>query len=153
MRSLGVGFGEICSQAYVLKLFDGGWGLPSSCIDIIEPGSESPPTGTVPTSGSVTLSVTLLEPVGGPPVNVVWTVDSVVQGGQTGPSFTFHPPGSGNFQVAITATDATSLVHSAMAGSSLISSRQWTVQVTATDLIFSDGFENGATTAWSITNP
>jgi len=153
MRALGVGFGEVCSQAYILKLYAGGWGVPASGIDIIEPGSESPPTGTVPTSGSVTLSVTLLEPVGGPPVNVVWTVDSVVQNGQTESSFTFHPSGSGNFLVAITVTDTTSMVHSAMAGSSLSSSRQWTVQATTTDVIFTDDFEGGTTGAWSSAVP
>jgi len=151
MRALGYGFCEICSQAYVLKLYDGGWGVPASGIDIIEPGSESPPTGAVPASGSVTLSVTLLQPVGGPPASVVWTVDGGVQSGETGSSFTFSPPGSGTFQVVITATDATTLVHPGMAGSSLTTSRQWSVEATTT--IFSDGFESGNTSAWSASVP
>ena len=147
MRSLGVPFCEVCAQSYVLKLYDGGWGDPFFGIDMIEPGSETPPPGPVETSDSIELSVTLLEPAGGPNVDLVWVVDGVVQTGQTGSSFVFNPPGSGDFHVTIEVSDLTPLVHAEMAGSSLETSRQWIVQVLG--VIFADGFEEGTTDAWS----
>jgi hypothetical protein len=128
MRALGYPFCEICAQSYVLKLYEGGWGVPGSGIDLIEPGSESPGVGTVQTNGAVTFSVDLLQPEVAPNLDVVWRVDGEVQTGQTGASFTFTPPASGRFEVELEVTDRTTLVNPAMAGSSMSTSRQWTVQ-------------------------
>jgi IgA peptidase M64 len=150
MRSLGEPFCSICAQAYVKTLYDGGWGVPASGIDPIEPGSENPPTGTVPVNGSRTFTVGLLTPVGGPPSTVVWRVDGAVQTGQTAPSFTFVPSQSGTYTIQVTVTDGTPLVNPAMAGSSTSSSRQWTAQATvAPNAIFQDGFETGNLNAWT----
>ena len=151
MRSLGQPFCAVCAQTYVLTLYDGGWGVPAAGIDPIEPGSESPPTGTAPVAGSQVFSVSVLSPAGGPAATVEWRVDNVVQVGQTGASFDFTPPGSGSFVVEVTVTDGTALVHPEMAGSSLTSSRQWTAVVTTT--IFADGFEAGSMSAWSSSAP
>ena len=56
-------------------------------------------------------------------------------------------PAVGSYQVVVTVTDQTSLVHQAMAGSSLTSSRQWTLNYPAA--IFADGFEGGGSSNWS----
>jgi len=130
MRFLGASFGEICRQAYVLRLYEGGWGVPTQGIDPIEPGSEDPPIGIVSLVGmpSVTLSVELLEPVGGPPLDVAWLVDGVPVPGADSDSFTFMPPGEGSYEVDIQVEDVTPLVHSDMAGTALQSARTWTVE-------------------------
>ena len=57
----------------------------------------------------------------------------------------------GTYQVAVTVTDQTSLVHQAMAGTSLTSSRQWTLDYPSS--IFTDGFEGGNTNSWSSDVP
>ena len=150
MRGLGEPFCSVCTQAYVKTLYDGGWGVPASGIDPIEPGGESPAPGSVQVNGSRVFSVGLLTPVGGPPSTVVWRVDGAVQAGQTAPSFTFVPSQSGSYTIQVTVTDGTPLVNPAMAGSSMSSSRQWTAQATAApNAIFQDGFESGSLGAWT----
>ena len=152
MRSLGVSFCEVCTQAYVLKLYEGGWGVPAGGIDPIEPGSESPSTiSTVIATGSVTLSVAILEPVGGPSAAIEWTVDSQVQAGATSSSFVFAPAASGTFTVTVRVSDMTTLVHQALTSPSMSDSRTWIVEVSG--IIFSDGFESGDSTLWSSTVP
>jgi len=141
MRSLGAPFCQVPSQAYVLRLYDGGWGVPAAGIDTIEPGSENPPPGSVsaPLPGSLTLSVALLQPVGGPPLEVKWYVNGVVDPGAHSSSYTFVPSGRGSFQIRLEVADSTPLVHPAMAGSSLQNSRVWNVTVEDGD---DDGFSD-----------
>ena len=44
MRNLRVDrFCDVCSEQFVTRLYQGGFGVPSAGIDTIEPGSESPP--------------------------------------------------------------------------------------------------------------
>jgi uncharacterized repeat protein (TIGR01451 family) len=129
MRTLGTPFCRICAQEFVRKLYAGGWGVPASGIDNIEPGSEDPPVGpvTVGVPTGRTFTVGLLAPVGGPPLAVSWLVDGVVQGGATGPSFNYVPSVTGPHTVQVRTKDVTPLVHPAMAGTLLDSSRQWAV--------------------------
>ena len=130
MQYLGVPFGEVCCQEYVLTLYRGGWGVPATGIDLIEPGSENPPTtSVVDGTGGVTLSVDLLQPVGAPPLQVTWYVDAVPQPPQTLPEiFDFVPPGPGTYDIEIQVEDLAPLVHPAMAGNLLLTSRNWNVQ-------------------------
>jgi uncharacterized repeat protein (TIGR01451 family) len=136
MNTLGVPFCRICRQEFVRRLYSGGWGIPAGGIDNIEPGSESPPLGTVSVSGPQTFTVALLAPAGGPALAVSWWVNGVVQPGQTGASFNFVPPATGSYQVEVRTHDQTTFVHPAMAGTFLHSSRAWTVNATisSTDL-------------------
>ena len=129
MRALGKPFCEVPSQAYVLRLYEGGWGVPASGIDMIEPGSENPAPGNVstPFPGSVTFTVGLLGPVGGPPLEVKWYVDGVLDAAAQSNSYTFVPGGPGSFEIRLEVADTTPLVHPAMAGTSLQSSRIWNV--------------------------
>lgn len=128
MRVLGVGFGEVCGQEYVLRLYRGGWGLPGGGIDPIEPGSESTPPGSYTTLTGATLSASLLAPVGGPPLQVTWKVNgSTVPGPQD--KYVFTTDTAGVYQVRLEVQDATSLVHPSMAGTDLQSSRTWTLDV------------------------
>ena len=129
MRSLGVPFGQVCAQEFVLRLFTGGFGSPANGIDPIEPGSESPRPGTVDAgSEPLTLSADLLEPSAGRQLSVQWRVDGQPIAGATGASFTFAPERAGTYLVELRVDAATPLVHPAMAGDALQSSRSWTVR-------------------------
>jgi PKD repeat protein len=134
MKTLGstlgsVSFCKICAQAYVLKLYSGGWGNPASGIDNIERGSETPAPGTVPLAlpASLPLGVTLLQPTGNT-VTSAWTVNGAAAG--SGSALTFRAATPGTYVVVLKTHDATTLVNAAMAGSALDHSRTWTVQAT-----------------------
>jgi hypothetical protein len=132
MRSLGQPFCQVASEAYVLRLYQGGWGVPVNGIDTIEPGSESPPPSVVqqPVPSSVTFSVSLLQPVGAPPLDVNWSVNGTAVPGEHSNSFSYTPPGTGNYDVRIDVGDTTSLVNAATSGSaSLVHHRDWTLHV------------------------
>jgi len=133
MRSLGAQFCAICSQAYVLKLYRGGWGTPSNGIDLIEPGTEVPVTG-----GTVAYNVgelknfsaTVLRP-SPDTVSMQWYLDGVAVNGATGPSFNFQQlastPISRSLELRV--TDNSTLVKADMAGSDMVHSRTWSIQV------------------------
>jgi uncharacterized repeat protein (TIGR01451 family) len=131
MNTLGVPFCAICGQEFVLRLYRGGWGVPAAGIDTIEPGSESPAPGVVPLTfpASRAFSASLLQPAGGPALALSWTVNGVVVPGAAGASYTFTPSAPGQYQVVLTVRDTTPLVEPTMAGSSLVHTRAWTVNV------------------------
>jgi hypothetical protein len=134
MRVLGEPFREVNSEAYVLRLYNGGWGVPLNGIDNIEPGTENPsPSSTIPLNhpGSVTLSATLLAPVIGPDLQVNWYVDDALfasDTSKTSASFTFESSAAGTFNVRLEVIDTSPLIHSTQQ-SSIKSTREWTVRV------------------------
>ena len=125
MNFLGKPFGEVCRQEYVLRLYRGGWGDPFNGIELVEPASELPPEGSYSVLTGASFAATLLGPSGGPPLSVTWKINGAPVPGATGSSFTFLPPAPGSYQVTLEVRDATSLVHPAMAGSLLQTSRSW----------------------------
>ena len=126
MHFLGQSFGEVCAQEYVRVLYNGGWGVPASGIELIEPGTEVPTPGTI-NDCTVAFSSVLLGPSGGPAIAVEWSVDGVPVPGETSNSYAFSPQTAGSYDVELRVEDTTPLVHPEMAGSDLITSRQWTV--------------------------
>lgn len=135
MRSLGAQFCSICSQAYVLKLYRGGWGTPSTGIDLIEPGTEVPAaTGNVAyTVGStVNFSATVLRPTPDT-VTLQWYLDGAPVPGATSSNFNFQQltasPAARSLELR--ATDNTTLVKAEMAGTDMVHSRTWNIQVTS----------------------
>lgn len=145
MNFLGKPFGAVCRQAYVLRLYEGGWGSPYSGIDLIEPGTASPAAGTVSISASQSFSIGVLSPAGGSP-SVQWLVDGSPVAGATGSSFLFTPPAPGTYQVSVKVRDTTPLVHATLGGTLVETTREWTVDRIA--VLFNDGFESGDTSAW-----
>jgi uncharacterized repeat protein (TIGR01451 family) len=131
MNLLGNPFCPVCAQEFVLRLYRGGWGVPAAGIDLVEPGSESPPPGTVSMTfpGSRTFSIGLLAPAGGPAPSVTWAVNGGAVAGAAAPSFDFTPPSPGRYVVTVTVRDVTPLVQPTMAGSSLTRTRTWTLNV------------------------
>ncbi len=130
MGNLGSDFCKVCSQSFVLALYQGGWGSPAGGIDPIEPGSEAPRPGSVSLAlpGSVTFSAGILQ-TSSSSVAASWKVDGTPAG--SGRSFVFSPSRSGTYTVELEARDVTSLVHPGMPGvDALASQRRWTVNVT-----------------------
>ena len=135
MRALGQPFCEICTQEYVFQLYRGGWGVPASGIDLIEPGTEQPTPGfvSIPVSGSQAFSVGTLKPTGGS-IATSWLVDGAAVPGATGSSFNYTPSAQGSHRVEVKVRDTTGLVRDeAGAGVSVESSRTWTAGVGQTN--------------------
>jgi len=133
MRALGRPYCAVPSQAYVLTLYNGGWGTPAEGIRPVEPGSLSPATATIalPVASSQTFGATILQPVGGPEAEVRWTVDGVTEQTQA-QVFTYTPRPSDagrSVEIGLHVGDRTPLVHPAMAGEALTFSHTWTVAV------------------------
>ncbi len=141
MRSLGAQFCSICSQAYVLKLYRGGWGTPAAGIDLIEPGSEVPSAaGNVAYAAGNTLnfSATVLRP-SPDTVTLQWYLDGVPVPGATGSNYNFQQltatPVTRSLQLR--ATDNSTLVKAEMAGTDMVHSRTWTIQVSTPPITLS----------------
>jgi hypothetical protein len=145
MNFLGLQFGAVCRQEYILRLYRGGWGSPSSGIELIEPGTASPASSTVEILTSRSFSIGVLSPAGGTP-SVQWFVDGSPVAGATGSSFLFTPPAPGTYQVSVKVRDTTPLVNAIMGGTLVETTHEWTV--TRIAVLFHDGFESGDTSAW-----
>jgi hypothetical protein len=133
MRSLGAQFCSICSQAYVLKLYRGGWGTPSTGIDLIEPGTEVPLASnsvSYNVGSTVNFRATVLRPTPDT-VSMQWYLDGVAVSGETNSNFNFQQltaiPSTRTLELRV--TDNSTLVKAEMAGTDMVHSRTWTIQV------------------------
>jgi hypothetical protein len=113
MRQLGRPFCEVCRQEFVLRLLGGGWGVPATGIDPIDPGSEIPPPGPVGVAagGTLSFSVRLLRPAATPSLSVSWLVDGERLPGAEWEELAWTPPGPGTHRVELAVADATGFVH------------------------------------------
>lgn len=135
MRSLDQPWCEICKQSYVLRLYQGGWGVPSAGIQLIEPGSAQPQTDEIALAHPSTqiFQASILQPIGGPPVRVSWFVDDepVCVGTSTVFTYTTRADQLGRVTIRMLAEDTTTLVKPDMAGSWLQSTHTWSVSLVA----------------------
>ena len=135
MRDLGARFCPVCSQAYVLKLYAGGFGNPSAGIDLIEPGSEMPSPGATVAYArgtTVTFSASVLRPI--PDTTAMqWYLDGMAIAGANGSSYNFHQAGSSpsTHTLELRVRDDTPLVKADLAGSLLLHSRTWNIRLGA----------------------
>ncbi len=133
MRDLGAPFCAVCSQAYVLKLYSGGFGAPANGIDLIEPGSEIPAFATPVNyvlGSSVNFRATVLRPTPDT-TSMQWYLDGQPIAGATGPSYDFKQTSafSSSRILELRVIDNTPLVKIAMAGSLLLHSRTWNIRM------------------------
>lgn len=142
MRSLGAQFCSICSQAYVLKLYRGGFGTPSNGIDLIDPGTEIPSASAnvdYTVGNSQNFSATVLRPAPDT-VTMQWYLDGAAISGANSDSFDFQQltsiPAARTLELRV--TDNSSLVNPEMAGSDMVHSRIWHIQVSTPSLSISD---------------
>jgi hypothetical protein len=132
MRSLGSPFCQVPSQSFVLRLYNGGWGVPNNGITLIEPGTASPVTPLVLTHPATQLfHADILSPVGGPPVQISWLDNGVPIPGASGSTITYttNVSSPGLHHIKLQVKDMTSLVHPAMAGTALDDEYTWDVTV------------------------
>jgi hypothetical protein len=141
MRNLAAQFCSVCSQAYILKLYRGGFGSPAAGIDLIEPGSEVPVANSayVYTVGNnASFSAEVLRPSPNT-VTMQWYLDGVPQAGATSNSFNFSQasasPASRTLELRV--TDNSALVKPEMAGTLMTHSRTWRINVAASTLSLS----------------
>ncbi len=132
MRSLGSPFCQVPSQSYVLKLYNGGWGVPAGGINLIEPGSTSPGTPLILTHPATQLfQADILGPIGGPPVQISWLDNGIPIPGASSNTLTYNTNASspGLHLITLQVKDMTSLVHPGMAGMALEDEYTWDVTV------------------------
>lgn len=127
MNKMTKGFCPVCREAFVQRLYEGGWGAPAEGIDLIEPGSEHPRPGRLSVGGPVQLGASLLSPRGASP-EVSWWVNGSRVAAATGAEYDFVPPEPGLYEVELRVVDRTSLVHPESQRGSLQSSRTWQVE-------------------------
>jgi len=145
MRSLDRPFCDVASEAYALRLYQGGWGDPAGGIDAIEPGSESPAPGLVVIPGARTFSATVLGPSDGTLLDVKWYLDETLvssSSAQNGDvvSYPFDEP-DGAYALEVDVVDTSTIIHPGVRPT-LLHARNWSVIVSSS-----------ATTTTTVTVP
>ncbi len=135
MRALGRPFCDAAAEAYVLRLYEGGWGIPLGGIDVIEPRSETPAPGAVVVAfPGTTFSARVLGPAVGPDLDVRWLVDEIEVDVSTAESgaVVSHTLATtpGDHVVQLRVTDTSSVLHPTTRPD-LTRVRTWNVEVRA----------------------
>lgn len=131
MRSLDAPFCRVCAEAYVRKLYSGGWGTPAHGIDLVDPGTETPPPGAVALAlpASQPFGAGLLQPTGNT-VSGEWTVNDAPAA--SGSGFTLRAATPGTYVVTLRTRDVTPFVGATSPDGIPGGSRTWTVEATGT---------------------
>ena len=158
MRELGVPFCQVPSQSFVLKLYNGGWGVPGGGISLIEPDTLSPsgPIVNLIHPATQVFHADILSPVGGPPAQITWLINGTPDPTVITDTYTYTTSSPGTIQITLHVKDVTTLVNPVMGGNAVEDSFTWNVNVTTTqqvDLIavpaelVADGFSQSIVTA------
>jgi hypothetical protein len=133
MRALGEPFCQVPSQSFVLKMYQGGWGVPAEGIRLIEPGSTEPVSQTISLTHPAVqvFSADILSPVGGPPVEITWLDNGIPISGETTDTITYttsaYSPGL--HEITLQVKDVTPLVNPLMEEGALLHTYTWDVDV------------------------
>ena len=124
MRALGYPYCQVPTQAIVLRLYQGGWGVPEDGISLIEPGSPLPESTEMEVDypATITFSAELLSPLGGPPIKITWLDNGMPIPGATTNTLVYTTPvnSPGLHEITLHVEDVTALVHPLMAGEALV---------------------------------
>lgn len=135
MRALGRPFCNVDSEAFVKRLYGGVWGVPSTGVSLIEPGS-TPTAATINAAAQsdITFRATFAGSLATGGLTATWLVDNVavrvdatVHGATR--SFTWRLPDAGTHSVELRVTDSTPFAITRPQRS-----RIWTVQGMANGL-------------------
>jgi hypothetical protein len=140
MRSLARPFCDVDSEAYVVKMYEGGWDQVNDFIRMVEPGTLSPAGTTVNISqnGSQTFSGQILSPEVGPEATVLWvlngaTVETDTAATGTTAEYTFTPALAGTYTLEMRVLDNSPIIHPTKRdGLATVNSWTITVEVTPT---------------------
>lgn len=143
MRSLGGPFCAVCNEAFVVRLYAGGWGVPAAGISLIEPGSEVPVGSSATAEVGVASSFSIQPVMPSHGVTIRWLVDGQEQLGETGPSLSYTAGATGVVQITVEVTDPATLLLPASVSLLPVFSQSWSVTVSGmSDVLFADGFES-----------
>lgn len=77
MRSLGAPFCHVDGEAFVKRLFGGGWGMPSAGVSLIEPGAQPADAAvTAPVGTTLTFQATVAGSATANGITATWFVDN-----------------------------------------------------------------------------
>lgn len=141
-------FCPVCSEAYALRLYGGGFGQPSEGIDLIEPGTATPATATPVdylTGNTQRFSAELVLPlIDG--IEVQWLLDGQPVAGADSNRFDFSTlnlePAKRTLELRV--SDHSRFLQAASAGERAVHRRQWTLRIARgvdPERVFYDGFE------------
>lgn len=120
-------FCAICRQAYVHRLYGGGWG---GRIATIQPGSRQPATTSVDVQVAIGQTFSVSPTVPAATRAVRWFVNDVQVPGVTSPSYRFVPSAPGTYQLRVVVADETPLVHPQLRTPEMDDAETWTVVAT-----------------------
>jgi len=148
MRSLGMPYCQVPSQAFVLRLYQD--------INLIEPGSLSPAGANLHLARPATqvLRASILSPVGGPHVQIVWLKNGVVIPGAHSTSYTFTTNSAtpALTHLTVRVTDLTTLVRPAGGGGALQNQFTWNIHADVQTLTYRSVAVNDGTVLESSEN-
>ena len=132
MRNLGMPFCDVDGEAFVKRLYAGGWGSPAAGVSLIEP-NVTPGAASVqsPRGSTVTFQANVIGSPGAQALTATWRVDGAqVQSSATSSgalqTFSYVVPDNGTHTIELQVTDNTTFLLQAPTRS-----RQWTVTGTA----------------------
>ncbi|MBL8132749.1 MAG: hypothetical protein JNL42_12890, partial [Anaerolineae bacterium] len=145
MRTLGYPYCAVASEAYALRLYDGGFGSPPQPgIENIEPGTRSPAAASVALAQCLSqiFSAQILGPEGADSLNVRWLVDSLpveVSTASSGDfaSYLFTPSAPGIISLTLEVTDSSPILHDEVRGET-VSTTSWEVEVSGDPCVGAD---------------
>ncbi|HEX2622149.1 MAG TPA: M64 family metallopeptidase, partial [Phototrophicaceae bacterium] len=149
MRQLQRPFGYVDSETYVLRLYQGGWGVPADGITNIEPGTENPADSSfnLLIGDEQEVSAQILSPEFGPDATASWLLDGIevqtdnLPNGSTA-SYTFTATVSGTFLLQLVVLDNSTLLHPSNQ-TSVASTNDWVINVgEGAQLLLNGGMEN-----------
>jgi hypothetical protein len=141
MRSLNRPFCSVCTDAYLRKLYRGGFGVPSNGISLIEPGSASPPSNAgyiFEVGQTVTFFVRVMTPNSQLP-QIRWYYNDVLIPNATSNGMQMTFTGTASFQqLRVEVEDPSPLLLPADRAATK-KTAGWVIQVNAS--LFTNGFE------------
>lgn len=147
MRSLGVPFCAVASEAYPIHMYTGGWGITDGGIDNIEPGSESHTPDTtiyVELNTIVSFSADLIGPNTTPSLKAEWFVNDVLAdsvNATTTTSYDFFTDIPGVYTVRLEVTDISGIIHPSIQ-ENYTTSRTWTLNVGGEEILVNGNFDD-----------
>ena len=133
MQALNRPFCQVPSQSFVLRMYQGGWGVPAEGIRLIEPGSTEPVSQTLSLTHPAiqVFSADILSPVGGPPVEITWLDNGTPIPGEMTDTITYTTSAfsPGLHEITLQVKDVTTLVNPLMDEGALQQTYTWNVDV------------------------
>lgn len=146
MRTSGAPFCEVCKEAFVLRMYNGGWGSPDG-IKLVTAVAPPPSNVVAVQTGTATrFSVSVVQP--DPELTIEWYLDGVKIPGARGSTYSYVAAHQGAHTLKVLVSDTTPLVLTENRVPGMAESFEWRLVVgAALDLVSSNGPVNDMVTA------